>query len=66
MTVYVSDKSAYKRGKCEVCGKTAERQKVFTVKRDTLHWFEAHNEVTAMAEAWMARPVRHKRCETES
>lgn len=75
MPVYRYDAIAargYKRGPCEVCGKTAERSRIF---EQTLNPFnrdpdgcvktsaQIRAEVNAEALAWQRGPVRHARCE---
>lgn len=45
----------YRKGKCEVCGKGAEREKTFS--GTTLE------ECQAQADRWMETPIRHRKCE---
>ena len=45
--------TGYKTGKCEVCGKTAERSHPFTGA-------DAYEQMLA----WEKEPIRHKRCES--
>lgn len=67
--------TGYKRGPCEVCRKTAERQATFgqtlnpfnknqdgSVKART----EIYAEVREELRAWHEAPVRHARCEAVS
>lgn len=46
--------SFYRRDKCEVCGKTAERNRSFTA--------DSHEAMMAKGAAWTG-PLRHKKCE---
>jgi hypothetical protein len=46
--------SFYRKGKCEVCGKTAERTKSFSAP--------THEAMMAMGARWTGR-LRHKKCE---
>lgn len=45
----------YRKGKCEVCGKQAEREKTFTGP--------TYDDARRQAARWEERPIRHKRCE---
>lgn len=45
----------YRRGKCERCKKTAEREKTFSAA--TLQ------ECRELADVWSETPILHRRCE---
>lgn len=78
MTTYRYDAitaRGYKRGPCEVCGKTAERSQTFY---QTLNPFnrdadgsvktaaQIRREVNAEALSWQQGTVRHARCEVSA
>lgn len=45
----------YRRAKCVVCGKTAERVRTFTGS--------SMEEINQKGKAWGNRPLAHKKCE---
>lgn len=45
----------YKKGKCEVCGKHAEREKAFAS--------DEYHQMLSQGVEWQSQPIRHKRCE---
>jgi len=47
--------SYFKRGRCTVCGKTADRSATFSAP--------TYAEMLAQGETWSQQPVMHKKCE---
>lgn len=66
---------AFKRGKCSVCGGSAERSKKFTNTVNpwnrnedgtTRTYAEVQDNVNRLAREWEEQPVVHARCEGQA